>query len=622
MRDPVRIVEEFEARKRARSKLLQYMQEAKDHVNGDVVIPLPQIGMNEKPIVANIIQQGLDHTAMRVASVLPHVHYPAMNPGRNSGPGSDDYARRRRMANAHWWEQSRLNIKARRMARWLIGFGQFPIYVTPNFDKGIPEYQLRHPMDTYPDLSEDWDDCAPKSVVFTYRQSWGWFKSRYPEAAERIFKDKQPHPGAVVELLHWCDGDDIVLVLKRVDTAGVSGIELSSSAVYDVGEIVSVMSNRAERCLGVTAQRITFDRLTGQYNQLFGANLAQNALMSLELLAVKKGVFPDLALVSNVPNQTPVLVGGEWKDGMSGDINVIKNGDIKPIQLNPGFLTQPTIDRLERYQRVGGSVPSQFGGESPTNIATGRLSGQLMTESVDFPIQEYQEVMADSLHEANLAAIDVARGWFGDEERKFYVHFNKNIGSGEYVPNKHFETSEHRVVYSAPGTDVNSLVIGNGQRVGIGGMSVETMMEQDPMIPDPQIEKRRVVSERLQNSLLNFVAAQVEQGLLDPQDVLAIWEAVESGDSVPEAFKKAQEAAQQRQAQAQAAAQAQAQAGVPSPEAQPGLGPPPDAAEAGAAIGPPQPSQQNLANLLGVLRQPRAITAPMAGQQADRRPVG
>ena len=49
------------------------MRAIRDAYNGDVVVPLPELDENEQVAVANLLCQGLDQTAMRIASVMPDV---------------------------------------------------------------------------------------------------------------------------------------------------------------------------------------------------------------------------------------------------------------------------------------------------------------------------------------------------------------------------------------------------------------------------------------------------------------------------------------------------------------------------------------------------------------------
>lgn len=623
------IVDEYRQRREAMGKIFEYMREARDHFNGDVVIPLPEMERDERPAVANLMSQGLDQTAMRVASVMPEIHFPPLIPGKDTGVGSDAWARKRRLAVTGWWQESKINLKMRRMSRWVIGYSTAPLMVRPNFETGIPEYILRDPLGTYPSLQTAYDDGQPADFIFAYQRSYGWIKANYPETADRLERHyrQRPKDSSIVELLEYIDAEERVLgVLAMKPAQTNSGMWIPSSYHSDwsqaAGEELVRSPNRAGVCWAVGAKRITVDRLMGQFQQVFGIYQQQAKLMALESIAVEKAIFPDLVIQGTTPGRAPVLINGEWADGRTGDVNLVRDGSVQPVQLNPGFMTQPLIDRHERNIRQAG-VPSQFSGETPSNIATGRLANQTLSATVDYPIQEYQEILSETLREANRRAIAIAKGYFGEQSKSFYVGFNGVNEHGDYKPNTHFETDAHQVRYSAPGADVNSLVIGIGQRIGIGTMSRWTAMQQDPLIPDAEFEYRKVSSERIQQALLDFVASAVAEGAIDPQDVVILWREIEKGANISEAWEKAQEKAQERQADQMAQQQAQmSQMGQePMPEEQAGLSSP-DPAD-GQPIQEPGPSSRNLANLLGTLRQPRMNTSPLGGDRnAPRVPVG
>ena len=592
------VLTEYFHRQEERGVLLQYMRQARDHFNGDIVVPLPEMSEDEKPAVANLMAQGLDQTAMRVASVMPSMEFPAMIPGKDKDVGSEDWARRRHMAVTGWWQESKLNLGLRRVARWAVGYGSGPMMVRPDFDKGVPRYVLRDPLGAFPSSTEFLDDDQPENVIHAFSKSFAWLESRYPDAADELelrFKYR-PRGDVIIDLIEWLGPEERILGVAAVQPTGTGRMwtpRSSSDFARAAGVEILRAENRTGMCWSVQANRITIDRLQGQFDQVFGVYQNQAELMALENIAVKKAIFPDLVLQGTTPGRTPQLVNGSWADGRSGEINIVRDGVVQPLQLNPGFMTQPLMDRHERTIRSSG-VPAQFSGETPSTIATGRLGSQTLSATVDFPIQEYQEIIAMTLEAANKRAIAIAKAYFGSTQRSFHVSFNKAKGKADYKPDTHFETSAHFVRYAAPGSDVNSLVIGLGQRIGIGTMSKHTAVRQDPMVPDPEFELATITSERIYEALLEYVAVQVQQGALDPLDVVALAEAVQAGTNLADAWRDAQEAAQ------------------PQPEGQPGLSP----GEAGQAIGPPQPSQQNLQQLLGSLRQPRSVGSPMVSGSA------
>ena len=50
------------------------------------------------------------------------------------------------------------------------------------------------------------------------------------------------------------------------------------------------------------------------------------------------------------------------------------------------------------------------------------------------------------------------------------------------LPNETFEHTDHVVSYPATGSDLNQLILGIGQRVGLGIMSKQTAASLDPYV--------------------------------------------------------------------------------------------------------------------------------------------
>jgi hypothetical protein len=283
-------------------------------------------------------------------------------------------------------------------------------------------------------------------------------------------------------------------------------------------------------------------------------------------------------------------------------------------------MTPQIIDRLERAQRVSTGLPSEFGGESGSNIRTGRRGDAVMSAVIDFPIAEAQEVFAKALEDENRAAIALAKRYDGSATRTIYVGTGNTTRAVTYVAEKVFVNEEHVVTYPVTGTDMNSLLIGLGQRVGMGIMSKETAAELDPFIASPEVEHDRVVAEGLEQALLsgiqNQAAQPAEMGGLPPLVVARVMELVRNDKKeLAEALVYATEEAA-RKAQ-EAAAAAQAQAGGAPPAAPDAMGMAAPAAMAGLAGASPIPGptagQGDLASLLSTLRKPAMTIQPMKG---------
>ena len=536
--------------------MIDSMRQLRDAYNGDLIIPLPEMDRREKSAVANLITTGLDQTAMRIASTMPSVFYPALEEGNNA---SEKRARTRKRATMGWWEANKMPLKMRRRARWLIGYASSPVILRPDTKWGAARWDIRDPLNTFPSTGEDPDQITPNDCIFVYNRSRAWLQNNYPDAAGKL-RAINPKPTDLIQIAEYTDAE--VTVLMAISTTKLSQWESNVRGVPFV-ELERVQ-NKTGLCLAVVPGRITLDRPMGQFDSLVGMYALQSKLMALEVIAVERGIFPDTYLVSR-PGETARFVAGPY-DGRSGQVNVVQGGDIREMAANPGFATNGMMDRIERAQRIGSGTPAEFGGESTSNVRTGKRGDAILSAVVDFPIQEAQEIFAASLQEENKRAIAIAKTYFGNERKSFYISSRGAKGHVDYVPNKDFEDDNNVVTYSHSGADANSLVVGLGQRIGIGIMSKQTAQEIDPFISDPEQEKDRVISEGLEQALLQSIQTQASQGAIPPSDVAAIVDMVASDKaSLADAVTKIHEQAQKRQA---------TQAPQGAPETMPGLGAP------------------------------------------------
>jgi hypothetical protein len=214
-----------------------------------------------------------------------------------------------------------------------------------------------------------------------------------------------------------------------------------------------------------------------------------------------------------------------------------------------------------------------------------------LSATIDFRVQETQAIFENSLMEEDRIAIAIEKTYWGSNPKSFYIPGKASAQMRDYVPNKLWETDLHYVSYPAAGSDVNSLVVGIGQRIGVGLMSKESAREADPLISDPELEKDRIVAEGLEAALLSSIQQQAADpnGPYQPSDLAYLTKLVATNKmSLPDAIEATQKRAQERQA-------AQAPAG--SPETMPGLAMPGMGAEQPAAGPQPGGVQALLASL-------------------------
>lgn len=591
MRTAEEIVELLRIRQLAQGPMLAKMREIKEAYEGDVIIPLPELDQANKPAVANLLNQGLDQMSMRVASVMPDVYYPPLRPGIEK---SEKAARIRRLANVAWWNQNHMRIKMRRRSRWLVGYGASPVVVRPDMKHEMPMWHLRDPLTTFPAPSIDLDDMTPPDCIFSFTRSLSWLRAHYPEQLGKLYKGPAPKGDDIFELVEYIDAEEHVLICKGKQAT--EGMEHYISCVE-----LERIPNRIGKCPVVIPGRIGLDRRMSQFEGMLGMYMLQARLAALEVIAVEKGVFPDTYLISR-PNEIASFISGPY-DGRTGLVNIIKGGEIREVQTQPGFQTNPTIDRLERNQRLTAGIPAEFGGESTTNVRTGRRGDAILSAVVNFPIQEAHELFSEALQVENQLAVAIDKEYF-DSPKSYYLAIKGHKGRVDYTPSVHFDSDTNFVTYSQAGVDLNNLIIGMGQRIGVGTMSKRSAQELDPLIEDAESEHDRVISEALEQAMLGAIQQQASDGTIAPIDVAAIMRLVISDRmELAEAVEEAQRLAQERQANAGPPGAPDGPAMPGSPEAQMGLQAGPEGAAAPMdQVGPPPQSLQNLGQMLNSLR--------------------
>tara|TARA_R100001163_G_C5065780_1_gene203830 strand:- start:2565 stop:4016 length:1452 start_codon:yes stop_codon:yes gene_type:complete len=483
-----------------------------------------------------------------------------------------------------------MDLQMAKRARYLIGYSNTVTQLRWNDATGCPEWHLRDPLTAYPATLLGVDDMRPRDCIFGYERPLGWLHNNYPDVGRVFQSDSDAGPDTAIELIEYVSDDETVLIAMR----GPVNTGLFATSTYGSDDNLVVELERVPNRLGQTpvviAQRISLDSAQGQFDGILGMYQMQARLMALEVIAVQKGVFPDTWLVGRA-GETPQIVNPA--DGLTGDVGVIRGGDLRDMQMQPGYMTNPAIDRLERAQRLTAGIPPEFGGESSTNIRTGRRGDAVLSAAVDFPVQEAQRILARSLQEENKLAIDMAKRYAGNKGKTFYVTTKNAKGPVEYTPNVNFDSTENVVTYSQAGADVNNLVIGGGQRVGMGTMSKRSFMSIDPLVEDPEFEHDSVIAESLEEALLTSIQQQAVEGAIPPADLARIMDLVANNElELAKAVERVQKEAQERQAK---------QVDAAAPEAQPGLAMPGMGAEARSVAAPPGQAGGELGALLGAL---------------------
>ena len=96
VKTPEEIYSLYRSRRRLRGPLIARMEDIRTAYNGELAIPMAELSAYEKAAVPNLVAQGIDQTATRIASTVPNIMYPPTKPGVKR---EEENARKRRAAN-------------------------------------------------------------------------------------------------------------------------------------------------------------------------------------------------------------------------------------------------------------------------------------------------------------------------------------------------------------------------------------------------------------------------------------------------------------------------------------------------------------------------------------------
>jgi hypothetical protein len=572
------IVNLYKTRRDAQGPLMRQMQEIKDLVNGEVIVPLNELDRNAKTSVANLVSIGLEQMSMRIASTMPVPYFPPLREGQER---AKELARTRKKAMLSIWDDNRMSAKMRRRSRHMLAYSSAPVIIKPDFRTNTPKWHIRNPLDTFASPMEDPDDPVPNNVIFSYSKTYKWLMNTYGHVLPGIPPTAWDEKITMLEYV--CDNEIVVLVTS----ADTEGSKLRNLPPIELERI----PNRTGRPLAVIPQRINIDKPRGQFDGSLGMYYTRSRLQALTEIAIERGIFPDEYLVAR-PGENPQII--QVADGKLGLLGVVKGGDITQLQTNPGYKTDIALDRLERQERLESAIPAEFGGESGTNIRTGRRGENILSATIDFRVQEAQAIFEQSMMEEDKIAIAIEKSYWGNQSKSFYMR-GRNGGRADYVPNKLWESDYHNVSYSASGSDVNSLIVALGQRLGAGLISKESAREADPLVADPELERDRIVAETMESALLASIQQQASDpnGPYQPDDLAYLTKLVLVENApIYDAVERTQKRAQERQATP--APPPPMPGGMP-PEAMPGLATP--------GMGAEQPAPQGAGGIEGLLAQ-------------------
>lgn len=579
----------------AEYRMLQYgsdfarMRRIQRIMNGDIVLPLPELSKAEMPMVSNLALQGQDNLARRIASVSPSMFFPAM---RLNIKESQNRARDRLRVVQGWHKENHLQRKISKRSRYFLSYAMAPVLIRPDLERQRPAWSVRNPLGTLPATTQ-YDDLTPPDCIFV--NNWSYFdliKQFGKDVAKYVSKPSgwdynNDYANRDVEFSVYEYIDDVERVLVLAGHKSPDGYPQPNGPS---AHVLHRATNHAGRCLAVVPGRITLDSQLGHFDGIIGMYQVQAALMALTVVAQRRTVWPREWLVAR-PGENPEIISvPEPETGTPGELS---GGDLQVQNLDPSFRVLEVMDRLEESIRKDAGLPAEFGGLSPTNIRTGRRGAQVMGAAIDFTIAEAQDLFAESIEEENKIAIAIDKAYF-NAPKNYTISTRSYAGMISYKPSELWETDAHIVDYPIAGTDIQSLPIEGGQRVAMGTLSREGFMEIDPLIKDPKAEIQRMDAEAIKTASLGGLQQilGIPDSPMQLTDAMRLYELVMGGMPLFEAMAKIQKEAQERQS---------TPVGPGASEAQPGVAMPGQGVEQPETIPEVDNSMNRLNQLLGSL---------------------
>lgn len=581
--------------------LLRKMRDVLIRYEGDWVIPMPDVANEPKmpQLTPALVGEAIDQIAMRAASVQPIITCPALDDSKDRGRRSRAYANTRTQIINATLERSRWALGRRRLYRQLTAYHTGSVVCLPDMINKIPRIEVRDPLSTYiePQAAESTRD--PLYGAFVTRMSGERLRQRFP-----MVRDDNGGPISnremqrMWEVCEWYDNDDCVWgLIGPMESQGshISSLSAAQMAPPCYMELER-LPNRAGVIPMMVPHNVSLGGIASRIGSLLGNVDLQAKLMGLHIIAQEKAIFPDVYVIGR-QSAEPELVTGEWQDGRTGNINLIRDAEsVGVLRTTADPATNQMIDRLERNFRTSTSLVPQLGGETYGAMRTGRAIDALSGMALDPRVQEVHEIVESYqpvLHQAILATY---KGYWGSKQFSMYAGHANRRKMIEFVPNEHIETYENSVNYFSAGADMMQLTQLLGSLRGSDAISQRTFQDAHPMIGDSDAERRQLHEEKLENAALEAVGQQILSGQMPPTVAGMLAKFMSAGDSVFQAIDKVD--TKLRELQATTAQAPPPEAGmVGPPESMPGLSGGPAADQQPAPFTQPTPPPQGVGGM-------------------------
>lgn len=568
------------------SRLMNYMHMVAVYYNNDIVVPIPKMGGHDLDDSFNpsatLVANAINNNAQRAASVMPTINVP-LAPGKTDNNLSVKKADRRHVMYQGVWQKNGMDaVLLPRAYRHINGYGTTCFRITKGDREEYPMVRLTSPLGVYPEPTAPEDFSCLKYVGFIHKKSAAWIAAKYPEAQQHLTDKKE-----FWDILEFHAEDYIQIgLLGPCDQFYAGTYRYFASPV-----LLRRFRNEAKRVTVVCPQMVTLERIESNIMKMLPVVDALGRMHKYEWVQAEKSLAPTLVAYSE--DGTPVLLGGKLKDGREGVLNIATGTrGIQQIQQAPSQVSITIGDRLEQGFNESVGMDPLFRGEAVgSQLRTGKAINTMANYSLDQRIAEQQKLMGAYLTSVNECIADLNKACYGKSHQYYFSGKSGDRRLVEVIPERDVETNVNQVVYPFPGADIGSIGFNIAQRIEMGLLSVDSARLIDPLIADPEFDKRNILltgmEQAILQSMLQMLGAPPGEAPIGVPEATEMAKRIGAGEDVlvvvEDVWAKAM--AKQQQMQQQQMAMMSQQAAATPPQ---GMVPTPaNPAEGGA---PPEPT--------------------------------
>lgn len=462
-------------------------------VTGDWYTEWPDLSQTaEAPTVANQVELGINHWGSVGGAVLPSVRVP-MNKTANRKT-EKPAARKRERRIKELWEASNASELAALLWQDYAGTGSAVCGVWANFDEPDPvkrnPYMLRYdPRHSYI-LKDNLGNVTELHVA--RKISTMELKGMYPEFANHFSKSDDE----MVEEWFWYTADRVKYML--VDTSK-DGRKFNRNVTlvdqeWDLG-FVPVWE----------AVRPSFDgQRRGVFDQSIHILRTMQRLMLMTIMSTEEHAFPAIAVYDAV---NPEDMG-------PGGVVQLRSSEGRIERLGPSahFDVKDLIARLGEEAGKQSAYPQQLTGDPGASIVSARgINASMGALDARLALAHKQFETLFSKVSGSLLAFDEV---FCDGDKTIVGDTRDTSKAEDYRPSKDVDGAwAASATYGiGAGSDPANVEVRISMHLANGLISRETAREQLPYLEDPAAEPVFMLREAMQDSLIQGVLAQAQQG--------------------------------------------------------------------------------------------------------------